>query len=147
MAGKKGRSGPKKGNINSVRNGVSLVKNRPRLTVGELPLPMISVKREARKYRRELEAEVLRVKGVIGLTDAHHIDTAAAATTTAGICRWVLRNRFDSMKTADIMSCTQAMTKAKRDRDTAVRMIGLDAKALPAWVIEANVPLALEDAK
>ena len=133
MAGKPGRSGPPPGNTNGLRNG-SHVR---RLTVGELPASMVAVKREGRAYRRELEAEVLRAKGEINTIDAHLIDTAAAATIQAGICRWLLRHKVSTMSTSDIRGCTSDIVKAKERRDAAVRLLNLDAAPTAPWVIAA----------
>lgn len=136
MAGKRGRSGPKPGNLNSVKTGTKLALTR--LTVGELPKPLLSVKREGRAYRRTLERAVLDAKGEISLTDAHLIDTATAATIAAGISRWVLRNKLEGMKGSDIHNCGQAIVKSKQLRDQAVKQLDLD-RPLPApWAIDAN---------
>src|SRR5215212_262955 len=125
MAGIKGKSGPKPGNLNGLKNGSKL--RLKRLTVGELPATMIAVKREGRAYRRELERECVEIKGQIGTTDAHLIDTAAAATIQAGICRWLLRNKLETMTTADIRGCTADIVRAMEQRDAAVKALGLDA--------------------
>jgi len=134
--GKKGRSGPKVGNLNALKNGTGH-HNKRRLTVGELPQQMISVKREGRKYRRDLEEEVLAVKDEINLVDAHLIDTAAAATIQAGICRWLLRNRINDMSVNDIRGCTADAVKAKERRDKAVLQLHLDAKPVAPWIVDA----------
>ena len=109
-------------------NGLKTGTNVRRLTVGELPSKMIAVKREGRAYRRELEAAVVAVKGSIGITDAHLIDTASAAVIQAGVCRWLLRNKLETMTTADIRGCQADIVKAKERRDSAVRQLGLDVK-------------------
>lgn len=158
MAGVKGKSGAPKGNKNAMTTGARL--DLRRLVVGELPLPMIAVKREGRKYRRALENEVLQVKEEINITDAHHIDTATAATVQAGIARWLLRNRLKDehtpamegqcqvtykgqaggvvrhsvgMSTADILRCMDAISKAKQIRDKAVAALKLDAPPPDPW--------------
>lgn len=132
FCGKPGRSGPKPGNVNGLKNGSRLRVKR--LTVGELPKPLQSVKREGRAYRRALEDEVLRVKGDVSLTDAHLVDTASAATIQAGICRWLLRNKIGQMKPSDILACSAAMTKAKQARDKAVAALDLDAPPAAPWI-------------
>ena len=129
MAGKPGRSGPRKGNMNAIKNGSKL--NAKRLVVGELPAKMIACKREGRKYRRDLEAEVLDIKGGINTIDCHRIDTAAAATIQAAICRWLLRHKLDDMNTSDIRGCTSDIVRAKERRDSAVRALQLDVKPEP----------------
>ena len=122
----KPRRGPPKGSMNALRNGSRVNLNR--LTVGELPSKMIAVKREGRAYRRGLEAAVVKSKGEISLTDAHLIDTASAAVIQAGVCRWLLRNRIETMTTADIRGTQADIVKAKERRDAAVRLLQLDVK-------------------
>jgi hypothetical protein len=138
--GKKGRSGVPKGNFNALRRGGRI--NYKRLVVGELPQKMVSIKREAQKYRRGLEAEVLNIKGDISFMDAHAIDTASAATIAAGISRWLLRNRIETMTIADIRGCGMDILKAKQKRDTAVASLGLDIPpepvSLDAYVTDAK---------
>ena len=131
-----GSGGNQRGNKNALRNGSRL--NHKRLTVGELPRQMIAVKREGRQYRRDMEAEVLHVKGDISTTDAHLIDTAAAATIQAGICRWLLRHKVTTMSTSDIRGCTSDIVKAKERRDAAVKALQLNAPPPDPWsVIDA----------
>ena len=101
------------------------------MTVGNLPKQLLAVRREGRAYRRDLEAGVLTAKGDISLTDAHLIDTAAAATIQAGICRWLLRKKLSTMTTADVRGCTQDIVKAKERRDNAVKALGLDVSPEP----------------
>lgn len=120
-------SGPKRGSLNAAKNGASI--DRRRLVVGELPKELLAVRREGRAYRRNLEAEVLRVRGEIDVTAAHHIDTASAATIHAGICRHLLRQKIKTMSTSDILACSREITKAKMARDAAVKALGLDRDA------------------
>lgn len=129
MAGKPGRSGPKPGNLNALKNGSRL--SRQRLTVGELPRSMISVKREARAYRRYLERTVLEAKRVIDDEDLHLIDAAVGATMAVGVNRWLLRNRLDKMTVADIRACNKEMRDAKRDRAKIVKELGLRVQPEP----------------
>ena len=133
MGGKPGRSGPRKGNLNGLKNGRKL--NAKRLVVGELPSKMIAVKREGRAYRRELEKAVIAVHGEIDMVKSHHIDTASAATIQAGINRWLLRNRLNTMSTADIRGCSSDIVKAKERRDAAVKALQLDAPPADPWMM------------
>ena len=86
------------GNLNAARNGHKLAVRR--LVIGELPRPLLGAKREARAYRRALETAVLDAAGEITVMAAHHIDTAAAATAHAAICRWLLREKIATMTAA-----------------------------------------------
>lgn len=134
MAGKPGRSGPKPGNKNALKNGSRL--DHKRLVVGELPKKMIAVRREARAYRRDLEAEVLLVKGQIDTLDAHIIDAATGATMAAGVNRWLLRHKLDVMTVADIRACNKEIRDAKRDRVKIVKELGLDVKPEPIKLVD-----------
>lgn len=130
MAGKIGRSGPKRGSaatLNALKNGSRI--DRRRLVIGDLPRQLLSVRREARAYRRDLECAVIAAKGSISTTDAHLIDTASAATIQAGVCRWLLRKRLGEMKPTEIITCTATATRAKEVRDKAVRALQLDRDA------------------
>lgn len=129
----KNKGGAPKGNTNGLTTG-SKVR---RLTVGELPPSMIAVKREGRAYRRELEAAVVAAKGEVSFTDSHAIDTAAAATIQAGVCRWLLRNKqVGEMSAAEIRACMSDITKAKERRDNAVRSLQIDTPPALNWIIE-----------
>jgi hypothetical protein len=140
MAGKAGRSGPKKGAMNALKTGAGIA--RTRLVVGELPKQLLSVRREGRSYRRALESAVLNTRSEITATLAHHIDTASAATIHAGICRWLLRNKIATMTTADILACSRELIKAKQARDAAVKLLELDVQPEPidlkTYLIQGN---------
>jgi hypothetical protein len=127
----KKRPGGQPGNTNGLTSGSKM----QRLTVGELPNTMIAVKREGRKYRRDLERLVLAAKDEIGVTDAHLIDTASAATIQAGVCRWLLRNKIDSMSVSDIRGTQADIVKAKERRDAAVKALGLDKPPQNPWIV------------
>lgn len=129
MTGKKGRSGPTTGNLNAVSNGAKLT----RLTLGELPLTMRRQTQQARKYRRELEAVVLEVKGEVNSSDAHLIDEASQAEVHASVCRWLLRERLDQMTVSDIAKCSEQILKAKTTRNRAVERLNLNAPPPDPW--------------
>lgn len=133
MAGKPGRSGPKKANLNSTRNGTGI----SRLTLGELPQTMRRQTQQARKYRRQLEAVTVDAKGSISTTDAHLIDEAAAAEVHASVCRWLLRTRLDKMTVSDVARCSEQIVKAKTIRNRAVERLGLDTPPTPWSVLDA----------
>jgi len=122
MSGKAGRSGPPDGNLNASKNGARL----SRLTLGELPQTMRRQTQQARKYRRQLEAIVRDAKGEISPTDAHLIDEAATAEVHASVCRWLLRERLDTMSPSDIARCSEQILKSKTVRNKAVERLQLD---------------------
>lgn len=131
MAGKKGKSGPKHGNLNASRNGTRV----SRLTLGELPQTMRRQLQNARKYRRELEALVLNAHGEINATHAHLVDEAAAAEVHASVCRWLLRTRLEKMSTADVARCSEQILKAKTIRNKAVERLKLAAPPPDPWTV------------
>lgn len=130
MAGKPGRSGPKKANLNATRNGTRL----SRLTLGELPQTMRRQTQQARKYRRLLEALVTEARGEVNATDAHLIDEAAAAEVHASVCRWLLRTRLDCMTVSDVTRCSEQIVKAKTMRNKAVERLDLNAPPPSPWI-------------
>lgn len=130
---------PKKGNKNAVKNGSRI--DRKGLTVGELPTKMIACKREAREYRRQLEKAVLDAKGQISHEDNHLIDAATGCTMSAGICRWILRNRFDEMTIADIRATNKEIRDAKRERAKIVKELKLSEITDP-WQEIDNISIS-----
>jgi len=134
MAGKAGRSGPPRANLNSTKNGTTI----SRLTLGELPQTMRRQTQAARKYRRGLENLVAEAKGEVTPTDAHLIDEAATAEVHASVCRWLLRTRIENMSTADVARCSEQILKAKTMRNRAVERLGLDAPPVPPWAIDVK---------
>jgi len=132
MAGIKGKSGPKKGCLNAVKNGTSLT----RLTLGELPTTMRRQTQAARKYRRSLEALVMAAKGEVNATAAHLIDEAAAAEVHASVCRWLLRTRLEKMSVSDVARCSEQIVKAKTMRNRAVERLKIDAPPPAPWAID-----------
>jgi hypothetical protein len=129
MAGIAGRSDPKPGNKNALKNCSKI--DRRGLTVGELPTAMISVKREGRKYRRYVEQAVLDCKGVIDDLDNHLIDAAVGCTMSAGIARWLFRNRYKEMTITDIRATSKEIRDAKSERARLVRQLELRIQPEP----------------
>ena len=129
MAGKRGRSGPKPGNLNATKNGTGMT----RLTIGLLPTTMRRQMVSARKYRRSLEQVTLDAKGGINTLDAHLIDEATAAEVHASVCRWLLRTRLEKMSTSDIARCSEQILKAKSVRNKAIERLDLDAPPPNPW--------------
>ena len=136
MAGKPGRSGPPKGNLNNAKNGTRL----ERLTLGELPKTMRVQQSAVRKYRRALESLVTDAKGQVSTTDAHLIDEATTAEVHAAICRWLLRTRIDKMTVGDVARCSEQVVKAKHARNCAVSALHLDAPTPAPWLGALELP-------
>jgi hypothetical protein len=141
--GAKGRSGPRQGVPQ--QNGTSIA----RLSLGEFPAKLRRLTREARKYRRGLEALVPLAKKdvsdpLVQARIAHLIDAAASAEAHGSLCRWLLRDRHASMKDADVIKASEQNLKAKllRNRETErlLDVLGLDAPPPSPWVLD--VPAA-----
>jgi hypothetical protein len=130
MAGKPGKSGPPKCNLNAARTGQGL----RRLTLGELPTTMRRQTQQARKYRRGLEELVVTKHGDISPTHAHLIDEASAAEVHACVCRWLLRTRLKDMSVSDVARCSAEILKAKTARNRAVERLQLDAESKMPWL-------------
>jgi len=113
------------GNLNGITNGTQ-VGRHCRLTVGNLPIELVGVRREGVKYRRNVEAAVIAALGKIDIVAAHAIDTASAAVIHSGICRWLLRERIKDMKPEQILACADALLRGKQVRDKAIRSLNLD---------------------
>jgi hypothetical protein len=73
----------------------------------------------------------LAAKEDISDDDNHSINLAVAATGVAGINRWLLRNRLDTMSITEIRGCSQDILKAKQVRNAAVKQLGLNIKPEP----------------
>ncbi len=116
------RKGPPPGHFNSLKTGARI----ERLTIGELPKSMHSIRVEGRVYRRGLEAVVREQHGGINTTQAHSIHTAATAVQVQGICRWLLRTKLDQMKPGEVLSCADALLRACERRDRALKELKLD---------------------
>src|SRR5436189_2631668 len=92
FVGKKGRSGPAKGNRNALRHG---------LKAGKLPVDCQHVEIQCNQLRRQLEDAVIADRGEISLVDAANIQTATKwERHGALVLRW-LRVSGDKLKPTD----------------------------------------------
>ena len=99
--------------------------NTTRLVLGELPKSMCRQTQNGRRYRRMLEEAITELRGEVNLTDAHLVDEASQAEMHAGLCRWLMRNKLDTMSVADIRACSEQILKAKTARNKAVERLKL----------------------
>lgn len=129
MAGKPGRSGAPKANLNSTRNGTRLT----RLTLGEMPKAMRVQQSAVRKYRRALETLVIEAHGEIGPVDSHLIDEATTAEVHAAVCRMLLKTRIETMSVSDVTKCSEQILKSKGVRNRAIAQLHLDALPPNPW--------------
>lgn len=148
FCGKKGRSGPKPGNLNSLKNGsrlrsTKLKLGRDGLVIGNIPIK--AVRDQARAYRRKLVTEVLGVRGIaeyedLTAADKHGIHAAVAAVAHSAICRWLLRTKLKAMSIADVRATSKEIKSAARDAADAVRQLDLNAPPPAPWIETTSEP-------
>jgi len=111
------------GNTNGMTNGSRI----HRLSLGVLPAKLSRVTRYCQEYRRGLEAVVAENNdGNVTMSQAHFIDSACTHEQHGQICRWLLRQRMETMSTSDIRECSKQMATAKDQRNRAVERLGID---------------------
>lgn len=120
-----------------------------RLVIGELPSPLLRQQRAARRYRCDLEDAVAAQHGHVSIPAAHLIDAAAGAELHASICRWLLRERLATMTTADIVTCSREIVRAREARNRAVAGLRLEATPQPSFELygPSDEPDPLADPK
>jgi hypothetical protein len=116
--------------LGTLRTGARIERRVERLSLGGLPARLERVQRAARLYRAGLERAVVLSYGEIDTPRAHAINLAASAEMQAMIGLWCLRNRMDTMSSGDILACSASITKARRERDAAVKVLGLDSRSI-----------------
>lgn len=131
MTTTKTKRGAPKGNVNRLKHGGRLGENMDdpdiqRLVVGVMPKALAKPGRAALAYRRNLEAAVLEIKGEVNLVDAHEIDLATGAELHQAVCRYLIREKIETMPPSDLLKCSEGMLKAKERRNLAIRRLGLD---------------------
>lgn len=115
--GKKGRSGPPKGNRNNLRHG---------LTAGKLPAGCQYIENQLNGFRRRLEDIVLEVKGDISLTDAAAIQTALKWERHGALAlRWLTKEE-ENLSMSDRLQFSREIARASTERDKALASLRLD---------------------
>lgn len=109
-------------NVNALKNGSKSF----RLVIGDMPKTMHRQQLNALKYRRALEDAIRQLKGEVCLCDAHFVDVATQAEIHAAVCRWLLKSKLETMSSADIVTCSREILKAKEARNRAVQQLKLD---------------------
>lgn len=118
--GVKGRSGAKKGNQNSTRHGMK---------GGKLPPGCGFIEARCNDLRRQVEAAVLGVKGVISITDAAAINSILKWERHGLLAAHWLRKEADKLSAGDRLRFSEAVAKASDNRDKNIRSLGLDRDA------------------
>ncbi len=128
FCGVKGKSGPPKGNTNSIRHG---------LLSGKMPKGCQYVENRMNSFRRQLEAEVIVVHGSVSIVQAASINTAVKWERHGMLAQRWLRLECDDLKPADKLAFSREIAKASTERDKALAQLGLDAPPKAPWEIEA----------
>src|SRR5262245_43566912 len=122
-------------NLNAAK---TCTRVRP-LVIGELPAKLKRcVERPAMKYRRYLETAVENARGEISLEDHHNIDLAVGNYVLDAVCRWLLKNKFDSLSPAEVRTNSETQIGAKEARNKAVAKLklgppGAEAESPSGW--------------
>ena len=154
--------GAPKHNANAMKNGTRLMRL---LVLGELPECMRRVSDHVLLYRRRLEAETfhasdanvvlpddltpaqryLAIEAELTTTQKHLIHEASVNQQHAGICKWLLRERIDTMTVSDIASCSREITRAAAQRNRAVSQLRLDVRPADPWAALDALPADSEE--
>jgi hypothetical protein len=112
--------GARLGNLNAIKTG----RHSRTLVVGKLPKGLSYVAQRLRVLRRQIEAAVLDVRGVIDFTDQHVIQTAVRWEMAAAVAQHTLATVADL--TADQrVSFAQYIAKASTERDKSLAQLKL----------------------
>lgn len=120
FCGKKGRSGPPKGNANNLRHG---------LRAGQLPRDAKYIEYRLNAFRRTLEQTVLAAKGEVTLPDAAAIQTCLRWERHACLAqRWLVK-AGDTLKPEQRLNFSREIARASAERDKAIAALKLDRDA------------------
>jgi len=136
FCGKKGRSGPRKGNRNNMRHG---------LRAGKLPVDCQHVEIQCNMLRRQLEDAVIAARGEVNLVDAANIQTALKWERHGALAlRW-LRVSGDKLKPVEQLTFSREIARASTERDKALAALKLDRDAKDSVLdaLYARVPKVL----
>ena len=127
------RPGPKKGQRNRLRHG---------LRCSALPKNCRYIQLHLNSFRRQLEDEVLAVKGQVSLLDAATIQTCLRWERHSALAARWLRLADDKMKPAEKLQFHREVCRASSESDKSLRELQLDKKpellSLQSYVIEAE---------
>ena len=125
--GKPGRSGPKLGNQNATRHG---------MRGGKLPKGCQYIEGRVNALRRQVEEEVLAVKGEINLIDAAMINSVLKWERHGLLAQHWLRHEAAKLSPSDRLRFSEAIAKASDSRDRAIRALGLDTPPKPVTLTD-----------
>lgn len=114
------------GNTNACKHGL-------RLQVNTLPKGCARLEGLRRELRRALEAEVAKVKGEVGLTDACLISSAVRWETVAALASRWLRLGVEKMSAGDKLAYIRTVATASDSRDRCIKQLRIEAKPEDFW--------------
>lgn len=134
MAGKTKKRGPgaPKGNANGRGNLKHGLRSHLRhgLKIGELPPGCRYISNRLNALRRALEDAVIATWGEVDLTSASLIQTVLRHEMTAQLAMRWLRLEGDKLNLHDRLKYTDLISKASRDRDTAILQLEISSDIL-----------------
>lgn len=120
--GKKGRSGPPKGNSNNLRHG---------MRGGKLPKGCQYIEHRVNNLRRQVEAVLLSSKGKISIVDAAAVNSILKWERHGLLAAHWLRHEAEKLSATERLKFSEAIAKASDSRDRNIRTLGLDVKPEP----------------
>lgn len=117
FCGVKGKSGPPKGNQNSLRHG---------LRAGQLPKDAKYIEFRLNAFRRTLEQAVLSAKGEVTIQDAAYIQTALRWERHGCLAQRWLNKKYTELKPTDLLQFSREIARASTERDKALAALHLD---------------------
>jgi hypothetical protein len=127
FCGKPGRSGPPKGNRNSIRHG---------LKASQLPAGCKYIEIRLNGFRRQLEDAVIEAKREVTMVDAGIIQTAMRWERHAALAQRWLAKAGDTLKPLERLKFSEAIARASTERDRALQQLKIDRDARDG-IIEA----------
>jgi hypothetical protein len=129
--GKKGRSGPPRGNANAQRHGMS---------GGKLPPDCVYIEHRVNALRRRLEEAVTALKGEVNFVDAAAINSVLKWERHGMLAQHWLRHEAENLSVAERLRFSEAIAKASDNRDKNIRALGLDREQPMPWNIVDVTP-------
>lgn len=122
---KTGKRGGQIGNRNALRHG---------LRGGKVPPGAEYVEKFVNALRRQVEDQVLALRGEVTLTDAAHINSVLKWERHGKLAEFWLRKEADNLTVSDRLRFSEAIAKASDNRDKAIRALKLERNVVnDAW--------------
>jgi len=96
------------------------------LTLSKLPYNCKYIETHVNKLRKQLEDQVIDVKGEISITDAANIQTVCKWERHGKLCERWLRKEGDKLKPSERIQYSKEIADASTKRDKAIKALNLD---------------------